>query len=58
MGRIRFKPACQVRGEEEAVSAMMDDSQAPDVDPAIRRARPAEASVLSALAMRSNTKSG
>src|SRR5215211_5642303 len=37
---------------------MTDDRQAPDVDPAIRRARPAEAGVLSALALRSKAHWG
>jgi GNAT superfamily N-acetyltransferase len=37
---------------------MMDDRQAPDLDPAIRRARPAEAGILSALALRSKAHWG
>ena len=37
---------------------MMGDSQAPDVDPAIRRARPAEAGALSALTLRSKAHWG
>ena len=36
----------------------MGDSQAPDVDPAIRRARPAEAGALSALTLRSKAHWG
>jgi GNAT superfamily N-acetyltransferase len=39
-------------------SAMLDDRQAPDLDPAIRRAHPAEAGVLSALALRSKAHWG
>jgi GNAT superfamily N-acetyltransferase len=39
-------------------SVMLDDRQAPDLDPAIRRARPAEAGVLSALALRSKAHWG
>jgi GNAT superfamily N-acetyltransferase len=41
-----------------AESAMIGDRQTPDVDPAIRRARPAEAGVLSALALRSKAHWG
>jgi GNAT superfamily N-acetyltransferase len=37
---------------------MMGDRQAPDLDPAIRRAHPAEAGVLSALALRSKAHWG
>src|SRR5215211_4619260 len=37
---------------------MTDDRQAPDVDPAIRRVRPAEAGVLSGLALRSKAHWG
>ncbi len=37
---------------------MTGDRQTPDVDPAIRRARPAEAGVLSALALRSKAHWG
>src|SRR3954453_14472796 len=37
---------------------MRGDKQAPDLDPAIRRARPAEAAVLSALALRSKAHWG
>ena len=37
---------------------MTGDRQAPDVDPAIRRARPEEAGVLSALALRSKAHWG
>ena len=37
---------------------MNNDKQAPDLDPAIRRARPAEAAVLSALALRSKAHWG
>jgi len=37
---------------------MMDSSLPPDVDPAIRRARPAEAGALSALALRSKAHWG
>jgi GNAT superfamily N-acetyltransferase len=37
---------------------MTDDRQAPDIDVAIRRARPAEAGVLSALALRSKAHWG
>jgi GNAT superfamily N-acetyltransferase len=39
-------------------SVMLDDRQAPDLDPAIRRAHPAEAGVLSALALRSKAHWG
>jgi GNAT superfamily N-acetyltransferase len=39
-------------------STMTGENQAPDVDPAIRRAQPAEASVLSALALRSKAHWG
>ena len=38
--------------------AMTGEKQAPDVDPAIRRARPAEAGILSALALRSKAHWG
>ena len=38
--------------------AMTGEKQAPDVDPAIRRARPVEAGVLSALALRSKAHWG
>ena len=46
-------PACRERGLDEDRQSMIDDRQAPDLDAAIRRARPAEAAVLSALALRS-----
>jgi GNAT superfamily N-acetyltransferase len=42
----------------KADDTMMGDRQAPDDDPAIRRARPAETGVLSALALRSKAHWG
>jgi GNAT superfamily N-acetyltransferase len=42
----------------KAGSAMTDERQIPDVDPAIRRAGPTEAGVLSALALRSKAHWG
>jgi GNAT superfamily N-acetyltransferase len=41
-----------------ADNVMMSDRQAPDVDPAMRRAQPAEAEALSALALRSKAHWG
>src|SRR5918995_3597055 len=58
MWRIRSIPSCRVRGEDEGGRPMIGDRQAPDLDPAIRRARPAEAAVLSALALRSKAHWG
>src|SRR5918995_4947973 len=53
MWRIRSHPARRERGEDESRWPMTVERQAPDLDPAIRRAHPAEAGVLSALALRS-----
>src|ERR671910_1950718 len=58
MWRIRSNPARRERGEDESRWPMTVERQAPDLDPAIRRARPAEAAVLSALALRSKAHWG
>src|SRR5688572_22130050 len=58
MWRIRSIPSCRVRGEDEGRRPVIGDRQAPDLDPAIRRARPAEAALLSALALRSKAHWG
>src|SRR5829696_6209193 len=58
MWRIRSMPHLGYVARMRAGSAVTGERQAPDVDPAIRRARPAEAGVLSGLALRSKAHWG